>query len=337
MGYQQHPGDLWEGLEPTPEPPEKNNNRTLILAIGGVGLLVGLVICLVAGYLVLLNRTGGTETATPTAVAVVPPEQTPADPTTPAEQPTTPPDNNDPTPTIASPPTDTPPPTDPPPTEAPEITVSGLAVSRFASPPGIDGNLSEWAGQPTVQSQFLVFSATSWDGSDDLAATWQLGWDNDALYVAVQVEDNLHVQNQTGDQIFKGDSVDMQIDTNVNAGAGQLNSRTFQITISPGDFAGLPPSYYLFRATDAGSFVSDPAQGNIQVAAAPTGSGYIIEARIPWSTLEMTPAAGQVLGIALNVSDNDSPGNAIQEVMKSHVATRTLLDPSSWGRLTLVE
>ena len=73
MGYQQHPGDLWDGLEPTPEPPEKNNNRTLILVIGGIGLLLGLVICLVAGYLFLLSRTGGTETAEATEIVVVPP------------------------------------------------------------------------------------------------------------------------------------------------------------------------------------------------------------------------------------------------------------------------
>ncbi|MCB0015798.1 MAG: hypothetical protein KDE34_27980 [Anaerolineales bacterium] len=81
MGYQQHPGDLWDGLEPTPEPPEKNNNRTLILVIGGIGLLLGLVICLVAGYLFLLSRTGGTETAEATEIVVVPPGETPAGPT----------------------------------------------------------------------------------------------------------------------------------------------------------------------------------------------------------------------------------------------------------------
>ena len=337
MGYQQHPGDLWDGLEPTPEPPEKNNNRTLILVIGGIGLLLGLVICLVAGYLFLLSRTGGTETAEATEIVVVPPGETPAGPTPAPDQPTDTPTTDNPTPTAAvAAPTDTPPAVEPTPTEA-QVAISGFAVNRFTSPPSIDGNRNEWDGFPTVQSEFQVFSASSWNGTDDLQATWQLGWDSEALYIVVVVEDDIHVQNQTGDQIFKGDSVDMQIDTNPSSGARQVNSRTFQLTMSPGDFGALPPSYYLFRANDAGSFIANPAQGNVQVAAAPTGSGYVVEARIPWSTLEMTPANGQVLGIALNVSDNDSPGNAVQEVMKSHVITRTLLDPSTWGRLTLVE
>ena len=34
-------------------------------------------------------------------------------------------------------------------------------------------------------------------------------------------------------------------------------------------------------------------------------------------------------------NDNDTPGTAVQEVMKSHVATRTLTDPTGWGTLTL--
>jgi hypothetical protein len=42
-----------------------------------------------------------------------------------------------------------------------------------------------------------------------------------------------------------------------------------------------------------------------------------------------------VMGLALNANDNDTPGTAAQEVMMSHVASRTLTDPTSWGTLTL--
>ena len=37
----------------------------------------------------------------------------------------------------------------------------------------------------------------------------------------------------------------------------------------------------------------------------------------------------------LNANDNDTSGTAVQEIMKSHVPSRTLTDPSSWGSLTL--
>ena len=41
------------------------------------------------------------------------------------------------------------------------------------------------------------------------------------------------------------------------------------------------------------------------------------------------------MGIALNVNDNDTPGTAVQEVMKSHVGSRRSSDPTSWGTIVL--
>ena len=181
MGYQQHPGDLWDGLEPTPEPPEENNsNRTMLLIGGGIALIVGLAICLVAGYLVLLSRTGGGTTEA-TAVAVVSTVPGDAEPTT--APPTTPPDTNpvDPTPTLVEA-TEVPPTEEPTPTEETNVQVSGFAVNRFDAPPAINGNLDDWQGFETIQSQFQVFDANGWDGSDDLEAFWQVGWDDEALY-----------------------------------------------------------------------------------------------------------------------------------------------------------
>jgi hypothetical protein len=47
------------------------------------------------------------------------------------------------------------------------------------------------------------------------------------------------------------------------------------------------------------------------------------------------PEPDLIVGVALNANDNDTPGTAVQEVMMSHVATRTLRDPTGWGTLTL--
>ena len=55
----------------------------------------------------------------------------------------------------------------------------------------------------------------------------------------------------------------------------------------------------------------------------------------PWSFFTVTPAAGKHFGMALNSSDDDAPGTAIQQSMSSSVATRKLLDPTSWGTVQL--
>jgi len=61
----------------------------------------------------------------------------------------------------------------------------------------------------------------------------------------------------------------------------------------------------------------------------------VLEAAIPWRDLNLTPAPGLILGLAVNVNDNDRPGTAAQEVMKSSVSSRRFGDPTSWGTLTL--
>lgn len=215
-----------------------------------------------------------------------------------------------------------------------EETAVSATIPRAASPPVIDGDLTDWPGRPLAASIYQVYNAPTWDGTDDLAASWRLAWDDTALYVAVEVTDDRHVQTQTGNLIYRGDSVEIQLDTNREADLGsELSPDDYQINLSPGDFAGLPPSAFQFQATTAGSMRDAPVQSPLPVAARLTEAGYILEAAIPWAALAMAPVSGQSIGIALNVSDNDEPGTAVQEVMKSHMPGRTFSDPTTWDTL----
>jgi len=224
---------------------------------------------------------------------------------------------------------------------APTATLRGssaagnVVAGQRAAPPVIDGDLSDWDGVVAAESTFRVYSAAGWDGSDDVAAAWQLGWDADNLYLAVTVTDDVHVQTQTGNQIFRGDSVDVQIATNRAANPQpRLSPTDFQITLSPGNFADLPPAFFRFRGTEEGRMVDAPG-ATIAVGARRTATGYTLEAAVPWAALGLAATPGAPLGLALNVSDNDTPGTAVQEVMQSHVPTRTFTDPTTWGTLTL--
>lgn len=230
---------------------------------------------------------------------------------------------------------------------APTVTLPGAAAAtapaapqdivarRLTTPPIIDGNLAEYADLPAAESQYRVFNVEDWDGSDDVRARWQLGWDDDNLYVAAEVEDDRHVQTQTGSTVFQGDSLSIQIDTERDADYGpRLSPDDYQIELSPGDFAGVPASTYRFRGSEQGEMSDFPGQA-IFIATRSVGGGYTVEASIPWSDLGIVPSAGLVLGMALNVNDNDTPGTAVQEVMKSHIASRTFRDPTTWGTLIL--
>lgn len=218
----------------------------------------------------------------------------------------------------------------------PATTADDVVAIRLSSPPLIDGSLDEWGVAPVFESTYLVYQFSGWDGTDDLTAWWRLAWDVNNLYIGVEVTDDVHVQTQTGNQIFRGDSVDMQFDTNREGDlSSELSPDDFQITFSPGDFSTLPPSAARFQGTASGQILDAPGGHHVNVQSQQTATGYRIEAAIPWSDLNLIPAEGLVIGLALNANDNDSPGTAVQEVMKSHIATRTLTDPSGWGTLTL--
>lgn len=229
---------------------------------------------------------------------------------------------------------------------APTATLPGDVMTDEPPPPSdvfaprlaasLDGELSDWSGVPAYASPYVVFTGDTWDGSDDVAATWQVGWDDIFLYFAAEVIDDSHVQTQSGSLAFRGDSIELQIDSDRAGDFGpSLSPDDFQISLSPGDFAGLPASAWLFQGTPGGDMRDAQAGHGIVVAARRTDGGYVLEGAIPWRDLNLTPAPGLVIGLAVNVNDNDRPGTAAQEMMKSSAAGRRFGDPTTWGTLTL--
>ncbi|HSM57988.1 MAG TPA: sugar-binding protein [Candidatus Sulfomarinibacteraceae bacterium] len=233
--------------------------------------------------------------------------------------------------------TEEPPATDPPsPAATATVEPDGDAVRAVfvVDGPDIDGRGDDWPQAPTVRSAFVVHTADGWDGSDDLEATWRLAWDESNLYLLVEVVDDVHVQTQSGTQLFRGDSVEVQVDTNPQANAQRVNPATYQFILSPGDFDGRSPAAVRFRGTQDGNVPEAPGH-SVRVAAVQTDEGYMLEAAIPWRDMNVAPQEGMVLGLALNANDNDTPGTARQEVMKSNMPGRTLTNPSTWGTLRL--
>lgn len=205
----------------------------------------------------------------------------------------------------------------------------------LSAPPTLDGNLDEWDSIPPFTAPHIVEQESSWDGTMDVESLWRMGWDNQNLYLAVAVTDNVHVQTRETKFAYLGDSLELQFDTNVQADYGPgVNSDDYQYVVSPGNFSDQAAGAFRFRG-DAQGAMSDFIGSGAQVAARQTAVGYNLEMAIPWSDLALQPAAGLVLGAAFSINDLDTPGTAVQELMLSHVATRRWLDPSSWGTLEL--
>jgi hypothetical protein len=266
------------------------------------------------------------------------PSNTPPPPT-PTQQPpisvtlTFPTDTAAPTLAPTNPPANTATPT----SEAPALVTrpNGTPVHarHVNTPPTIDGNVSEWiplndtVDEPTFLSQ-------NWTGNGDNSAAYVIGWDANNMYIATHVTDDVHAQIALGELMFRGDSLELLLDTNIQGDFNDdaLSGDDYQLGFTPGENkVGGPDSFLWFPADKRGK----PNNVTVMAFQDESGNGFYLEASIPWSTFGVTPNAGTTFGFVLSVSDNDTPGTTEQQSMISSVDTRRLTNPTTWGTLIL--
>jgi hypothetical protein len=214
-----------------------------------------------------------------------------------------------------------------------DVRPNGLPVTAdfLSTPPIIDGDLSDWAANQYGANQ-VTFGAGAWTGGSDCSATYSVGWDGANLYLAVRVTDDTFVQIASGRTLYKGDSVEILFDSDLlgDFSGSTLSSDDFQLGFSPGNFSTAAPSAYRwFPASQEGSLSS------VQLKSAKTDSGYNLEISVPWAVFGINPVSNRHYGFVLSVSDDDSPGTAVQQSLVSSVGTRILTNPTSWGTLVL--
>ncbi|MBI5080575.1 MAG: hypothetical protein HZB17_04625 [Chloroflexi bacterium] len=197
----------------------------------------------------------------------------------------------------------------------------------------IDGDLSEWGALPYAINA-ATYKPENISGVNDNSATFGLGWDATYLYVAVNVIDDVYVQTQTGNAIYKGDSIEILFDADLRGdfNVNSLNGDDVQLGLSIGNPSTANPA--------AQAFIWYPsrlggAPGGVRLAGKLTSNGYTVEAAIPWTALTGSGSANNRYGFVISVSDNDTPSTADQQSLISSVATRKLFDPTSWGTLVL--
>ena len=221
-------------------------------------------------------------------------------------------------------------------TSAPLPVRSGPLVYSYyqSSSPTIDGDWGEWIDNTTnYPIQTIVYGASNWTGNDDLEGSYILGWNNTYLFVGVKVHDDAYVQNETGDGIYLGDSIELLIDTDLYGDFynGDLSGDDYQLGISPGNpTVGTNPEAFLWFPRDKTGGVSQVAIGGYYVDGI-----YRVEFRVPWSKLGVSPWSGEALGFAISITDDDNPSSNETQTMMSNDPFRHLTDPTTWGTMVL--
>ncbi len=204
-----------------------------------------------------------------------------------------------------------------------------MAAPRFAKPPAIDGDLSEWGNTfPIVIGTDTGERHDPKDGppkdANDLSAMAQLRWDDRALYMAVRVRDDQHRNERRDGAIWDGDGLQ------------------FGITPQP-DQAGAPRAELGCALTATGpqtwAWCALPRAptGPVQfpLAIVRRGGETVYEMAIPWRLLPGIEArAGTWLGFALLVNEQDQ---ANRGYYGWHGGVSQPKDPQRFGQITLVD
>lgn len=205
-------------------------------------------------------------------------------------------------------------------------------AAYMSSAPVIDGVWEEW-NTTQYPASYLVYDDASWASEDDLGASFRVGWNNQYLFIAVKVGDDNYVQHAWGQEMYKGDSIEILLDTNLCGDyySDSLSGDDYQLGISPGnpDVNGTREAFLWYPRSAAGS------KSQVLISSVKSDGIYRVEAAIPWSLYGVTPWSGQTYGFALSVSDNDTDSDTVQQSMVSCISGRHLTNPMTWGTLIL--
>lgn len=148
------------------------------------------------------------------------------------------------------------------------------------------------------------------DADADLSAEVKLAYRMDGFSIGCRIRDDVHHQNRTGADCWRGDHVELLLDfkplsdpERVKFGEGQ-----YHIILSPGSLDGrIGPEAYMMSPE------KQPLK--LAVAAVRTENGYQLEAEIPWSVFgysgQQYPQR-QLIGVDVMISDTDGEAD-VQE------------------------
>lgn len=160
----------------------------------------------------------------------------------------------------------------------------GFIDSSYAeNKPVIDGKIQtgEWKGAQFVSDTIdnVVQAKDSkgnpispWGGKNDMSYTGFMMWDEDNLYLAVDLKDNMHTQNETGTNVWRGDSLQLGI---CKPGDTVFNEIAVSLTKSGTEVYEFNSNF----GVSAG--IIDKAECGI----VRTNTGTSYEVKIPWSEL----------------------------------------------------
>jgi hypothetical protein len=166
-----------------------------------------------------------------------------------------------------------------------------LRARKFAVPPKLDGDFCKWqAGEfYSLDSRDQITSGRwRWRSPGQFSARFALGWDENHLYLGVDVIDPDLYQLFQGRDIAKGDIVSIMLETafRKNFLAHHAGVDEYDLLFSPGNFQGVAPDVYSSQDYLPPRPIPRDYHKEIQTAWRKTANGYSGDIALPASWFE---------------------------------------------------
>ena len=170
--------------------------------------------------------------------------------------------------------------------------VNTYKIFKVSAPLTIDGTLEDvWndANVKTIDATKLLSGLVS--NATDLSGYAKLLYDNTNLYFLAVVTDE--VKQNDSENSYDDDQVELYIDAD-NAKSESYDANDCQYSFGWND------------GTVVGTIPATATKTGITYVAVASTNGYVIEAKLPWSTLKGTATADKLIGIDFMINDDDN-------------------------------
>lgn len=190
-----------------------------------------------------------------------------------------------------------------------DFTIATYAEKK----PIIDGVIdkNEWNTDLFMyaENDYQIKLIKDWRGKSDLSAKSLVEWDEDNLYLAVEVTDDVFCQPEPAETSWKGDSVQFGFfyGDEVYVAMGQKNTTFHEICLS---LTSDGPRAYRYLSTD-NCYEPGDITKDCELAVEKTNGKVYYEFKIPWEKLlapGQRPVENSKLGFSFLVNDNDGDG-----------------------------
>lgn len=221
---------------------------------------------------------------------------------------------------------------------------------RAPGPVVIDGVLDEWITTDPIVIKELnqaIIAPYLWGGSLDCSATVYVMWDEENLYIAAEIFDDVPFTARAGFRPDEADSLGIYLSTNpeANPARKKYEATDFRILL-------MIDGYEFNTAIDrdmipdpkgietAGMYGDEQVLAGYVAAATPTKRGCVFEAKIPFKALAndqipvLVPKEGMKIAFNVEINDIDMPCPGIGAKTLAWTGTEAIRqNPSEWGVL----